>query len=88
MKCSFSYEVILYDGKKYFSESGVSFADNFGEAAAILQDFYDSDLVAIQHLELFDETPVIILPRAVVKEIEASEDTNFAVPCDAHGNLI
>lgn len=88
MKCSFSYEVILFDGDKYHSESGMSFTDNFAEAAAILQEYYDSDLMAIQHLELFDETPVIILPREIVKEIEASEDNNFAVLCDAHGNLI
>lgn len=26
MKCSFSYEVILFDGNNYFSETGVSFA--------------------------------------------------------------
>lgn len=88
MKYSFSYEVILFDGKKYYSESGMSFADNFSEAASILQDFYDSDLTAIQHLELFEETPVIVLPRKVVKDLEISNESSFAIPCDACGNLM
>lgn len=88
MKCSFSYEVILFDGKKYYSESGMSFADNFSEAASILEDFYDSDLTAIQHLELFEETPVIVLPRKVVKDLETSNESSFAIPCDACGNLM
>ena len=88
MKCSFSYEVILFDGKKYYSESGMSFADNFSEAASILQDFYDSDLMAIQHLELFEETPVIVLPRKVVKDLEISDESAFAIPCDSRGNLL
>lgn len=87
MKCSFSYEVILFDGKNYYSESGMSFADNFSEAASILQDFYDSELMAIQHLELFEETSVIVLPRKVVKNLEISNESSFAIPCDARGNL-
>lgn len=87
MKCSFSYEVILFDGDKFYSESGMSFADNFSEAASILQDFYDSNLIAIQHLELFEETPVIILPRKVVKDLEISDESSFAIPCDDRGNL-
>ena len=86
MKCSFSYEVILFDGDKFYSESGMSFADNFSEAASILQDFYGSNLMAIQHLELFEETPVITLPRKVVKDLEISGGS-FAIPCDARGNL-
>ena len=88
MKWSFSYEVILFDGKKYYSESGMSFADNFSEAASILQDFYDSELMAIQHLELLEETPVIVLPRKIVKDLEISDESSFAIPCDARGNLI
>lgn len=87
MKCSFSYEVILFDGKNYYSESGMSFANNFSEAASILQDYYDSELMAIQHLELFEETSVIVLPRKVVKDLEISDGSSFAIPCDAHGNL-
>ena len=87
MKCLFSYEVILFDGDKFYSESGMSFADNFSEAASILQDFYDSNLMAIQHLELFEETPVIVLPRKVIKDLEISDKSSFAIPCDARGNL-
>lgn len=87
MKCSFSYEVILFDGKNYYSESGMSFANNFSEAASILQDYYDSELMAIQHLELFEETSVIVLPRKVVKDLEISDESSLAIPCDAHGNL-
>lgn len=88
IKCSFSYEVILFDGKTYYSESGMSFADNFSEATSILQDFYKANLMIIQHLELFEKTPVIILPRNVVKDLEISDKSSFAIPCDARGNLI
>lgn len=67
MKCSFSYEVILFDGNNYFSETGVSFTDSYSEAASILEGFYQEDLMFIKHLELFEETPVITLPRKIVK---------------------
>ena len=88
IKYSFSYEVILFDGKTYYSESGMSFADNFSEATSILQDFYKANLMIIQHLELFEKTPVIILPRDVVKNVEVLDENSFAIPCDARGNLI
>lgn len=67
MKCSFSYEVILFDGNNYFSETGVSFADSYSEAASILEGFYQEDLMFIKHLELFEETPVITLPARLLK---------------------
>ena len=88
MKCSFSYEVILFDGNNYFSETGMSFADSYSEAASILEGFYQEDLMFIKHLELFEETPVITLPRKIVKDLEISDESAFALPCDARGNLI
>lgn len=81
MKCSFSYEVIISFDDKFYLESGMSFA----EAAAILQEYYGSNLIAIKHLELFEETSVIILPRDVVKKVELSDESSFALPC---GNLL
>lgn len=42
----------------------------------------------IKHLELFEETPVITLPRKIVKDLEISDESSFAIPCDARGNLI
>lgn len=87
MKCSFSYEVILFDGNNYFSETGVSFADSYSEAASILEGFYQEDLMFIKHLELFEETPVITLPRNIIKNVENSNESSFAIPCDARGNL-
>lgn len=88
MKCSFSYEVIISFDDKFYLESGMSFADDFAEAATILQDYYDSNLMAIKHLELFDETPVIILPRDIIKRVELSDESSFALPCDDCGNLL
>ncbi len=87
MKCSFSYEVMIFVDDKFYLESGMSFADSFAEAATILQEYYGSELMAIQHLELFEETSVITLPREVVKNIEVSNWESFAIPCDSHGNL-
>lgn len=45
MKTVFAYEVVLYDTDQdnrghFFITSGLSFADNFGEAAAILESTY------------------------------------------------
>ena len=88
MKYSFSYEVIFSFDDKFYLESGMSFADDFTEAAAILQEYYGSNLMAIKHLELFEETSVIILPRDVVKKVELSDESSFALPCDDRGNLL
>ena len=88
MKCPFSYEVIISFDDKFYSESGMSFADDLAEAATILQEYYGSNLIAVQHLELFEETSVIILPRDVVKKVEISDQTSFALPCDSRGNLL
>ena len=40
MKCSFSYEVVISFDDKFYLESGMSFADDFAEAATILQEYY------------------------------------------------
>lgn len=66
----------------------MSFADDFVEAAAILQEYYGSNLIAIKHLELFEETSVIVLPRDVVKKVELSDESSFALLCDDCGNLL
>ena len=84
MKCSFSYEVVISFDDKFYLESGMSFA----EAATILQEYYGSNLIAIKHLELFEETSVIILPRDAVKKVEISDESSFALPCDDCGNLL
>lgn len=88
MKYSFSYEVVISFDDKFYLESGMSFADDFAEAATILQEYYSSNLIAIKHLELFEETSVIILPRDVVKKVELSDESSFALPCDDCGNLL
>ena len=57
MKTVFAYEVILYDTDQdnrghFFITSGLSFADNFGEAAAILESTYGEMLKSIKILNL------------------------------------
>ena len=88
MKCAFSYEVVIFVDDKFYLENGMSFADSFAEAATILQDYYGSDLLSINHLELLDETLVILLPREVVKRVEIADESSFALPCDDRGNLL
>ena len=53
MKTVFAYEVVLYDTDQdnrdhFFITSGLSFADNFGEAAAILESTYGEMLKKYQ----------------------------------------
>lgn len=67
MKTVFAYEVVLYDTDQdnrghFFITSGLSFADNFGEAAAILESTYGEMLKSIKNLKfVHDDQNVITL---------------------------
>ena len=73
MKTVFAYEVVLYDTDQdncghFFITSGLSFADNFGEAAAILESTYGEMLKSIKNLEfIHDDQNVITLPRDIIR---------------------
>ena len=84
MKTVFAYEVILYDTDQnnrghFFITSGLSFADNFGEAAAILESTYGEMLHSIKNLEFVnDDQNVITLPRNIIRDY-------IEIPCNSEG---
>lgn len=62
--------------------SSLSFADNFGEAAAILESTYGEILKSIKNLEfVHDDQNVITLPRDI---IDGGKFVN-EIPCDSEG---
>jgi hypothetical protein len=91
MKTVFAYEVVLYDTDqdnrdRFFITSGLSFADNFGEAAAILESTYREMLKSIKNLEfIHDDQNVITLPRDIIRNyIDGGKFVN-EIPCDNEG---
>lgn len=51
------------------TESGIVLAHNYTEAAQILEDFYDDDLLEILLLRYIEETP-LILSKETLDKIE------------------
>ena len=93
MKTVFAYEVVLYDNDQnsysyghYFLTSGLSFAENFGEAAAVLENTYGEMLQSIKNLEFIsDDQNVITLPRNIIRDyIDGGKFVN-EIPCDSNG---
>lgn len=50
-------------------EIGIICAENYGKAAEQIENFYGSDLLEILQLKYLEED-IMVLPRAVVHEIE------------------
>ena len=91
MKTVFAYEVVLLDVDQdnrghFFIASGLSFADNFGEAAAILESTYGEMLQSIKHLEFVsDDQNVITLPRNIIRDyIDGGKFVN-KISCNNEG---
>lgn len=88
MKTVFAYEVVLYDTDQdnrgyFFLTSGLSFADSFGEAAAILESTYGEMLKSIKNLEfIHDDQNVITLPRDIIRDYIDGEKFVNEIPCD------
>lgn len=91
MKTVFAYEVVLYDIDQdnrgyFFLTSGLSFADSFGEAAAILESTYGEMLKSIKNLEfIHDDQNVITLPRDIIRDYIDGEKFVNEIPCDNEG---
>ena len=91
MKTVFAYEVVLYDTDQdnrghFFITSGLSFADNFGEAAAILESTYGEMLKSIKNLKfVHDDQNVITLPRDIIRDYIDREKFINEIPCDSEG---
>ena len=87
MRYPFSYEVIIidaFDTSHYFKEYGMGLAENFTCAMEYIEDYYGEELIAVKHLELFEENELIILSPKVIKNYAKGKYSG--IPCDAKGN--
>ena len=94
----FTFAVVIYHGydketnaSSYHRQQGMGFADSFAQAAGIIENYYGSDLINIQKLELFEESDLILMPQSCIDEYKRREfDTNYddvSKPCNAEGHL-
>ena len=91
MNYPFSYTIVYIDyvnENSYFRESGMGIAQSYANAMAIIENFYGDDLISVRKLELYEESPLIILPEQVTEDYaKTSNDYDFPkVFCDANGN--
>jgi hypothetical protein len=87
MRYPFSYEVIIidaFDTSHYIKECGMGLADNFTDAMEYIEDYYGKELVAVKHLELFEDGDLIILSPKVIKNYTKGKYSG--IPCDVNGN--
>ena len=91
MKYPFTYTVqgYDYDEKHYYLENGISICESFADAANILEKRYGNELIAVKHLELYEDDTVIILPKGTFNEVvdclESCECVE--IKCDEKGNI-
>ena len=79
MNYPFSYTVRAYDyeEKEYYTESGIGLCADLADAAFQINTYFGDEFVAIQHLELHEQTTLINLSPAAfenVKECLNSEE--------------
>ena len=92
MKYPFTYVVVYYyydkDTKKnkYFREAGIGFAENYAEAAHILEDTFGEDIVRIINIFLMDGGDLLRLPEEYINVIE--NEIFEPIECDANGRTI
>ena len=92
MKYPFTYAVIYYGydetikKNKYFREAGIGFADNYAEAARMLEETFGEDLVRIINIFLMESGDLMRLPEEYIAHIE--NDTFKPVECDMYGNPV
>ena len=89
MTYPFAYEAVIYiDDDDYIIECGLGLATGFADAARIIEQRYDPDLVCIKSLELLESDMTIIVSKEVKDKIIKEEYINETIHCDAHGNVI
>ena len=84
----FSYEAVFYDEDvdEYRLEAGMSFAENYAQAAQKIEDYYGNILMIIKNLELYEENDIITLPKSVIVEYRNRRNENVSIKCDENGS--
>ena len=96
----FTFAAVVYHGynkdtgtSEYHRQQGMGFADSFAQAAGIIENFYGSDLINIQSLELFEESDIILMPQSCINDYKRREfaaegyGNDISAPCNADGLL-
>ena len=91
----FAFTVVFYDEydeenheNRYRRESGMGIASSYADAMRIIENYYGTDLIAVKHLELFEENELILMPEACIKEYAKNADNTNSIACDVDGNPI
>ena len=93
--CPFGFTAVIYDKNNpethistYRRESGMGLAKSYAHAMKQLEDYYGEDLIAVKHLELFEDSSIILLPEHVIHDYAKTAFGFEGEACDARGNLL
>ena len=92
MKYPFAYTVqgYDYDEEHYYLENGIGLCESFADAADILEKHYGNKLIAIKHIELYEDNTVITLPKGTFDEVVDCLESEecFEIKCNEKGDII
>lgn len=89
MTYPFVYKVhIVFDNDEYHVEHGIGFANSFAEAATKIEDYYGGDLIAIQHIELLEENPLLPCVKQVFDTVRSSDYAEALLKSNGYGEII
>ena len=92
MKYPFTYTIQAYDydNEYHYLQNGIGICESYKDAADILEQRYGNDLIAVRHLELYEENTVITLPQGAFEEVVDCLDSEewFETKCNAKGEVI
>lgn len=95
----FAFSVVIHHGydketntSSYHRQQGMGFADSFAQAASIVENYYGSDLISIQSLELFEESDLILMSQTCINDYKRRKTGDFyediSKPCNVEGYLL
>ena len=89
MTYPFVYKVhIVFDNDEYHVEHGIGFASSFAEAATKIEDYYGGDLIAIQHIELLEENPLLPCAEGVFDTVRKNDIAYALLKSNENGDII
>ena len=71
MKYPFSFKVLCYNSadKRHYIQCGMGICTNYAKATEILEKRYGNELLAIKHIELYEDDTVIIMKPKVLEDV-------------------
>ena len=87
-KFPFSYTAHCFDqleNSGYYLESGMGFAESFGDAAEYIESYYGDELITIKELTLYEEAPLLVLPPEIISKFSSYQNGLLTIPCNENG---